>query len=156
MQKVHLSSIFFSDNLRGKFSMCWDLFFQYILLILQTYPYWTFYFYKNVQQMYRSLARIEYRRYTPLQWQFRKLRVFVHMLSIKRIYGGGECWLRGNCATQSETCCKMCKRGSVGIRHESFENSGSVLARHLCLYSLDCTDNTGGRRGPVLHDFNVF
>ena len=31
--------------------------------------------------------------------------------------------LRGNDATQSATCCTMCKKGWVGIRHERFENS---------------------------------
>ena len=40
---------------------------------------------------------------------------------------GGKCRLRGNGATQSATCCIMCKKGWVGIGHERFENSGSTL-----------------------------
>ena len=44
--------------------------------------------------------------------------------------GGGECWLRENGATQSATCCTMCKRGWVQIGHERFENGGSVLGRY--------------------------
>ena len=36
----------------------------------------------------------------------------------------------GNGATQSATCCTMCKSGGVGIGHERFENVGSVLGRH--------------------------
>ena len=41
-----------------------------------------------------------------------------------------ECWLRGNGATQSATCCTKCKKGWVGIGHERFENSDSILGRH--------------------------
>ena len=33
------------------------------------------------------------------------------------------------------TCCTMCKRGRVGIGHERFENSGSVLGRHPAVSS---------------------
>ena len=40
-------------------------------------------------------------------------------------------------ATQSETCCTMCKRGWVGIGHARFENSSSVLGRNPALFSLD-------------------
>ena len=29
--------------------------------------------------------------------------------------GGGECWLRGNGATQTATCCTLCKRRTVWI-----------------------------------------
>ena len=35
-----------------------------------------------------------------------------------------------NGATQSATCCAMCKRVLVGIGHERFENGCSVLGRH--------------------------
>ena len=42
------------------------------------------------------------------------------------------------------TCCTMCKRGLVGIGHERFENSGSVLGRHPGI------GYTGGRRSPTL------
>ena len=38
--------------------------------------------------------------------------------------------LRGNGATQWASCSTMSKRGWVGIGHERFENSGSVLGQH--------------------------
>ena len=61
----------------------------------------------------------------------------------------------GNGATQSATCCTMCKglQTSVGIGHVRFENSGSDLNRHPGLFSLDCRQcrgYTGGRRSPKL------
>ena len=59
---------------------------------------------------------------------------------------GWKCWLRGNGATQSETCYTICKRGWVVIGHERFENSGSVLGRHLGFCSLDYRGYRGGRR----------
>ena len=34
-----------------------------------------------------------------------------------------------NGATQSATCCTMCKRGQMGIEHEIYENGCSVLGR---------------------------
>ena len=50
----------------------------------------------------------------------------------------------GNNATQSATCCTMCKRGSVRIGHERFENGDSVLGRH------PGRGYTGSRRSPTL------
>ena len=46
--------------------------------------------------------------------------------------GGGECWLRGNGATQSATCCAMRKRGWEGIWHERFGN-GMLISAVICL-----------------------
>ena len=63
--------------------------------------------------------------------------------------GGRKFWLLGNGATQSATCCTMCKRSWVGIGHERFENSGSVLSRHPGLFSLDYKGYTGGRCNPT-------
>ena len=50
--------------------------------------------------------------------------------------GGEECRLRGNGATQSATCCTMCKSVSVGIGHERFLIHYSHLLVHFILRRL--------------------
>ena len=55
----------------------------------------------------------------------------------------------GNGATQSVTCCTMCKTGWVVNGHERFENGGNVLGRHPVLFSLECRGYIGGRRSPT-------
>ena len=59
---------------------------------------------------------------------------------------GGDCWLRGNGAIQSATCCTTCKSGWVGIWHERFENVGNVWGRN------PGWGYTGSHRSPTLID----
>jgi len=48
--------------------------------------------------------------------------------------GGSMGEFEGYGVIQSAICCTMCIRGSVGLWHERFENSGSVLGRHPGLF----------------------
>ena len=60
----------------------------------------------------------------------------------------GECGLWRNGATQSATCCTVCKRSRVGIEHGRFENVGSVLkaSRHIRHPAVDAL--------PSVHPFS--
>ena len=64
----------------------------------------------------------------------------------RSLRGGGVCRLRGCGATQSATCCTVCKVDRVGIGGERFGNVGRALGWHTG------RGYTGGRRGPTLVD----
>ena len=108
---------------------------------------WKFEFFRDPEWYYNCPYRnSRTRKGGRRSWRWRGSKIeFQGRRSRRR---EGKMLTMGKWCNQSATSCTMCKRVWVGIRHERFENSDSVLGRHPGLFNLDCSSK-GGRRSPT-------